>query len=94
MRELLMDIIRSRGETPTLDIKLPGVNRKTMSSMLVRMCDAGVLRRRAVDGPRGEQWAYSIIDDDGPYLRGEPDYAYFLRTLGKPNESECVASNC
>jgi hypothetical protein len=90
MRELLMDIIRSRGETPTLDIKLPGVNRKTMSSLLVRMCDAGVLRRRAVDGPRGEQWAYSIIDDDGPYLRGEPDYAYYLRTLGRHDECEGV----
>jgi hypothetical protein len=93
MRELVIDIIRSRGETPSMDIKLPGVNRKTLSSLLGRMCDAGVLSRRSVDGPRGYQWTYSIVDDDGPYLRGEPDYAYFLRTLGKPNESECLSSD-
>jgi hypothetical protein len=93
MRELVLDIIRSRGEMATIDIKMPNVNRRTLSSCLIRLCDAGVLRRRSVDGPRGEMWVYSIVDDTGPYLRGEPDYAYFLRTLGKPNESECVASD-
>jgi hypothetical protein len=94
MRELVIDIIRSRGETPSMDIKLPGVNRKTLCSLLARMCEIGILSRRTVEGPRGDQWTYRIVDDDGPYLRGEPDYAYFLRNLGKPNESECVASDC
>jgi hypothetical protein len=93
MRELVIDIIRSRGETPLSDIKLTGVNRKTLGGLLTRMCESGVLRRRAIPSPRGEQWAYSIIDSDGPYLRGEPDYAYFLRNLGKINDAECVASD-
>jgi len=93
MRELVIDIIRSRGETPMSDIKLTGVNRKTLGGLLVRMCESGVLRRRSIPSPRGEQWAYSIIDSDGPYLRGEPDYAYFLRNLGKTNDAECVAGD-
>ena len=93
MKETIVDLLSARGEMATIEIKLPGVNRRTLSSCLIRMCDAGTLRRRSVDGPRGEMWVYSLVDPNGPYLRGEPDYAYYLRTLGKPNESECVASN-
>lgn len=93
MKELVLDIIRSRGEMATIDIKIPNVNRRTLSSCLIRLHDAGVLRRRSVDGPRGEMWMYSIVDDAGPYLFGEPDYAYFLRNLGRNDERECVASD-
>jgi len=36
-----------------------------------------------VSGPKGDMWAYVAVDTSGPYLRGEPDYCYHLRTLGK-----------
>ena len=94
MRNEIIDLLISSGELLSTKIKIPGANPRTLSSHLVRMTQAGLLRRRLLETPRGQMWAYSAIESDGPYLRGEPDYAYFLRTLGKANEPESVASDC
>jgi len=88
MNELIIELITSRGESLTRDIKIPGVGHRAMASTLLKMTTAGVLSRRLVETSKRPMWAYRIIDTTGPYLLGEPDYAYYLRTLGKHDECE------
>jgi hypothetical protein len=94
MRNEIIDLLIASGELLSTKIKIPGANPRTLSSHLVRMTQAGLLRRRLLETPRGQMWAYSAIVSDGPYLRGEPDYVYFLRTLGRDHESETSAIDC
>ena len=94
MRDQIIEILTSRGELKTCDIKIPGANSRTLSSNLIRMTAAGILSRRLVDTKKSQQWAYTLIKTEGPYLRNEPDYAYFLRNLGRNDERESIASDC
>lgn len=93
MRDQIIDILTSRGELMTSEIKIPGANPRTLSSNLIRMSAAGILNRRLVDTKKSQQWAYTVVVTTGPYLRNEPDYAYFLRNLGRNDEPASVASD-
>ena len=88
MKDQIIELLTSRGELKTSDIKIPGANSKTLSSNLIRMTAAGILNRRLVETPKSQQWAYTLIRTDTPYLRNEPDYAYYLRTLGRNDEHQ------
>ena len=88
MKEEIIELLASRGELKTSQIKIPGANPRNIINTLIRMAQAGVLNRRLVDTPKSQQWAYTLIDTTGPYLRNEPDYVYYLRTLGKRDECE------
>jgi hypothetical protein len=94
MKDEIIEVLSSRGELKTCDIKIPGAKPSSLSSALLRMTLAGIVNRRLVDTKKSQQWAYTLVRTDTPYLRNEPDYAYFLRNLGRNDESECVASNC
>jgi len=86
MRDEVVEALRNAGELTLTQIKVPG-NRRALVSLMTKMCLEGHLHRRMVSGPRGDTWAYIAVDTSGPYLRGEPDYCYHLRTLGRPIES-------
>jgi len=88
MNEQIIEMITSRGESMVKDLKIPGSDSRSLASALREMVRLGVLNRRLVETPRRAMWAYSLIDPTGPYLRGEPDYVYHLRTLGR-YEDEC-----
>jgi len=88
MKEEIIELLASRGELKTSQIKIPGANPRNIINTLIRMAQAGVLNRRLVDTPKSQQWAYTLIDTTGPYLRNEPDYVYYLRTLGRHDECE------
>jgi hypothetical protein len=94
MRDQIIEILSSRGELKTCDIKILGANPRSLSSALLRMTAAGVVNRRLVDTKKSQQWAYTLIRTDTPYLRNEPDYVYFLRNLGRNDESASIASDC
>lgn len=93
MKDEIIELLTSRGELKTCDIKIPGANSRTLSSNLIRMTAAGILSRRLVETKKSQQWAYTVIATNTPYLRNEPDWAYFLRNLGRNDERECVASD-
>jgi hypothetical protein len=82
MRDKVIEALKGSGELTLPQIKVPG-NRKALVSLMTKMCAEGHLHRRMVSGPKGDTWAYIAVDTSGPYLRGEPDYCYHLRTLGK-----------
>jgi hypothetical protein len=86
MRDEIIAALRSSGELMFHQIKVSG-NRRVLGNLMTRMCAEGQLHRRMVVGPKGDTWAYIAVDTSGPYLRGEPDYCYHLRTLGRPIES-------
>ena len=85
MRDELMAALLGAGEIMFPQIKVTG-DRRALGSTLTKMCEEGYLHRRMVSGPKNDTWAYTAINTSGPYLRGEPDYCYYLRTLGKPIE--------
>ena len=86
MRDEVVQALRNAGELTLPQIKVTG-NRRALVNLMTKMCAEGQLHRRMVSGPKGDMWAYVAVDTSGPYLRGEPDYCYHLRTLGKPVES-------
>jgi len=86
MRDEVVEALRNAGELTLPQIKVTG-NRRALVNLMTKMCAEGQLHRRMVSGPKGDMWAYIAVDTSGPYLRGEPDYCYHLRTLGKPIES-------
>jgi len=86
MRDEVVQALRNAGELTLPQIKVTG-NRRALVNLMTKMCAEGQLLRRMVSGPKGDMWAYVAVDTSGPYLRGEPDYCYHLRTLGKPVES-------
>jgi hypothetical protein len=86
MRDEVVAALRNAGELTLPQIKVTG-NRRALVNLMTKMCAEGQLHRRMVSGPKGDMWAYIAVDTSGPYLRGEPDYCYHLRTLGKPVES-------
>jgi hypothetical protein len=86
MRDEIVEALRHAGELTLPQIKVSG-NRRALVNVMTKMCLEGHLHRRMVVGPKGDTWAYIAVDTSGPYLRGEPDYCYHLRTLGKPIES-------
>jgi len=86
MRDEVVQALRNAGELTLPQIKVTG-NRRALVNLMTKMCAEGQLHRRMVSGPKGDMWAYIAVDTSGPYLRGEPDYCYHLRTLGKPVES-------
>ena len=86
MRDEVIEALRGSGELILSQIKVTG-DRKELNKLMHKMCAEGQLHRRMVPGPKGDIWAYVAIDTSGPYLRGEPDYCYYLRTLGQPIES-------
>jgi hypothetical protein len=86
MRDEIVAALTGAGELMFPQIKVAG-NRKALGVLMTKMCEEGHLHRRMVTGPKGDVWAYIAVDTSGPYLRGEPDYCYYLRTLGKPIES-------
>jgi hypothetical protein len=88
MNEQIIELITSRGESMVKDLKIPGSDSRSVASALRQMVKLGALNRRLVQTPRRAMWAYSLINPEGPYLRGEPDYAYYLRTLGKRDECQ------
>jgi hypothetical protein len=88
MNELIIELITFRGESMVKDLKIPGSDSRSLTSALRQMVKSGVLNRRLVETPTRAMWAYSLIDPTGPYLRGEPDYVYHLRTLGRNDERE------
>ena len=86
MRDEVMAALLGAGELMFTQIKVTG-DRRALGNLMTKMCEEGYLHRRMVSGPKGDMWAYIAVDTSGPYLRGEPDYCYHLRTLGKPVES-------
>jgi hypothetical protein len=82
MRDEVIEALRGAGELTLTQIKVTG-NRRMLVNLMTKMCLEGHLHRRMVSGPKGDMWAYIAVDTSGPYLRGEPDYCYHLRTLGK-----------
>jgi hypothetical protein len=82
MRDEVMAALLGAGEVMFPQIKVTG-DRRALGSLLTKMCEEGYLHRRMVSGPKNDTWAYTAVDTSGPYLRGEPDYCYYLRTLGK-----------
>lgn len=93
MKDEIIEMLTSRGELKTCDIKIPTANPRTLSSNLIRMTQAGILSRRLVDTRKGQQWAYTVVNKTGPYLRNEPDYAFYLRNLGRNNEPASLPSD-
>jgi DNA-binding HxlR family transcriptional regulator len=86
MNELIIEMMTKHGELSLLEIQrnLPSINRKTLHNAISRMIDAELLTRRKSMTEMGTKWLYCLVDR-GPYLLGEPDYCYYLRTL--PNHS-------
>ena len=82
MKEIV-DFLRENGESTLLDMEFPGVNRRTLSSRLMRLYENKVLDRRMVTTGHSDMWAYSAVDGpDRPHqYRNEPDPVYFLRNL-------------
>jgi DNA-binding HxlR family transcriptional regulator len=90
MRDEVIELLKSQGELTLQQIQpnFPAISKKTVSSNLTRMAEIGMLNRRKIDTPYGYKWSYSVVDR-GPYLFGEPDYCYYLRTL--PNHTAVEA---
>ena len=86
MTDQIIEMMTTHGEMSLLEIQrnLPSINRKTLHSAISRMIDAELLTRRKSMTEMGNKWLYCLVDR-GPYLLGEPDYCYYLRTL--PNHS-------
>jgi hypothetical protein len=82
MKEIV-DFLRENGESTLLDMDFPGVNRRTLSSRLMRLYETKVIDRRMVTTGHSDLWAYSaVVGPDRPYqYRNEPDPVYFLRNL-------------
>jgi hypothetical protein len=81
MRDEVIEALRGAGELTLSQIKVSG-DRRALNKLMPKMCAEGHLHRRMVSGSKGDMWAYVAVDTTGPYLRGEPDYCYYLRTLG------------
>jgi hypothetical protein len=95
MKQQILDYLKERGgECAVHQMKIPGVRLRSLSSILQRLYVDGLLTRRSVFTPRGEGWSYSFVDSTGPCLRGEPDYVYYLRNLGRNNEHDSSGSDC
>jgi len=82
MKEIV-DFLRENGESTLFDMHFPGVDRRTLSSRLMRLYETRVIDRRMSITERGDFWAYSAVDGpDRPYqYRNEPDPVYYLRNL-------------
>jgi len=83
MKDQILALFKEKGELYTVDIALPNVNRKTLLSHLSRMWGMGLLNRRQLPSKTGPMFAYSLVDSDERFLFGEPDYAYYLRNIGR-----------
>jgi hypothetical protein len=83
----IIDFLRENGESTLFDMDFPGVNRRTLSSRLMRLYETRVIDRRMLISERGDFWAYSAVDGPNrPYqYRNEPDPVYFLRNLPREN---------
>jgi hypothetical protein len=79
----IIEFLRENGESTLFDMSFPGVDRRTLSSRLMRLYETRVIDRRMSITERGDFWAYSAVDGpDRPYqYRNEPDPVYFLRNL-------------
>jgi len=79
----IVEFLRENGESTLFDMSFPGVDRRTLSSRLMRLYETRVIDRRMSITERGDFWAYSAVDGpDRPYqYRNEPDPVYFLRNL-------------
>jgi hypothetical protein len=82
MKEIV-DFLRKNGESTLLDMDFPGVNRRTLSSRLMRLYETKVIDRRMISTGHSDLWAYSaVVGPDRPFqYRNEPDPVYFLRNL-------------
>jgi hypothetical protein len=82
MKEII-NFLRENGESTLLDMDFPGVNRRTLSSRLMRLYETKVIDRRMVTTGHSDLWAYSaVVGPDRPFqYRNEPDPVYFLRNL-------------
>jgi DNA-binding transcriptional ArsR family regulator len=82
MKEII-EFLRENGESTLFDMSFPGVDRRTLSSRLMRLYETRVIDRRMSITERGDFWAYSAVDGpDRPYqYRNEPDPVYYLRNL-------------
>jgi hypothetical protein len=79
----IVEFLRENGESTLFDMSFPGVDRRTLSSRLMRLYETRVIDRRMSITERGDFWAYSAVDGPNrPYqYRNEPDPVYFLRNL-------------
>jgi len=79
----IVEFLRENGESTLFDMSFPGVDRRTLSSRLMRLYETRVIDRRMSITERGDFWAYSAVDGpDRPYqYRNEPDPVYYLRNL-------------
>jgi len=79
----IIEFLRENGESTLFDMSFPGVDRRTLSSRLMRLYETRVIDRRMSITERGDFWAYSAVDGPNrPYqYRNEPDPVYFLRNL-------------
>ena len=82
MKEII-EFLRENGESTLFDMSFPGVDRRTLSSRLMRLYETRVIDRRMSITERGDFWAYSAVDGPNrPYqYRNEPDPVYYLRNL-------------
>jgi len=86
MNDEIIEMMKTEGEMTLIQIqsRFPTVSKSTISSSVGRMVDAGVMTRRKLFTDIGHKWLFCLVDR-GPFLMGEPDYCYYLRTL--PNHS-------
>jgi len=79
----IIEFLRENGESTLFDMSFPGVDRRTLSSRLMRLYETRVIDRRMSITERGDFWAYSAVDGPNrPYqYRNEPDPVYYLRNL-------------
>jgi hypothetical protein len=94
MKQEIIDYLTQHGEQVTSKIHLSQFKRENLVSCMMRMAAKGILERRPSIENGKHIWMYSVVDKKGSYRFGEPDYAYFLRNLGRNNERESVASHC
>ena len=79
----IVEFLRENGESTLFDMSFPGIDRRTLSSRLMRLYETRVIDRRMSITERGDFWAYSAVDGpDRPFqYRNEPDPVYYLRNL-------------
>jgi DNA-binding HxlR family transcriptional regulator len=82
MKEQIIEMMTTHGEMTIIQIQrqFPTISNKTITSAVSRMVEAELLTRRKSMTEMGNKWLYCVVDR-GPYLLGEPDYCYYLRTL-------------
>jgi transcription initiation factor IIE alpha subunit len=75
-QQRVLEYLKEKGEVIYKEIEIEGVNRKSLSCILKRLYDAGLIVKKEIR----EQNRKYLIYGAGPES-AEPDYSYILRNL-------------